>query len=56
MLEPGGDFDLAEEAVGAEPGGEVGAQDLDGDPAVGFRSSARYTAPIPPCPSARSRR
>ena len=34
MLEPGGDFDLTEEAVGAEPRGEVGAEDLDGDPAV----------------------
>ena len=34
MLEPCGDFDLAEEAVGAEAGGQVRAQDLDGDHAV----------------------
>ena len=32
MLEPGGDLDLAEEALGAERRGEFGAQDLDRDP------------------------
>ena len=31
MLQPGGDADLAKEAVGADPGGELGPQDLDGD-------------------------
>ena len=29
MLEPGGDLDLAGEALGAEGGGELGAQDLE---------------------------
>ena len=31
VLEVGGDPDLAEEAVGAERGGELGAEHLDGD-------------------------
>jgi hypothetical protein len=30
----GGDGDLAGEALGAEGGGELGAEDLEGDPAV----------------------
>ena len=31
MLEPGGDLDLAEEPLGAERGGELGPENLDGD-------------------------
>ena len=31
MLEPGGEADLALEALGAERGGELGEQDLEGD-------------------------
>ena len=34
MGEPGGEPDLALEALGAECGGELGAEDLDGDVAV----------------------
>ena len=34
MLEPGGEADLAEEALGAEGGGELGVEDLEGDVAV----------------------
>ena len=34
MLEPGGEADLAEEALGAEGGGELGVEDLEGDGAV----------------------
>ena len=34
MLEVGGGPDLAQEAVGAEDGGQLAAQDLDGDVAV----------------------
>ena len=34
MLEAGGDLDLAGEALGAECGGQLGAEDLDGDAAV----------------------
>ena len=32
MLQAGGDLDLPQEAVGAEDGGEVGAEHLDRDP------------------------
>jgi hypothetical protein len=31
MLKPGGDSDFAEEPFGTDGGGELGAQDLDGD-------------------------
>ncbi len=31
MLEPGGDLDLAEEALGAQRGGQLGPENLDGD-------------------------
>jgi hypothetical protein len=41
VLEPGGDFDLAEEAIGAQAGGELGPQDLDGDPPVVLEVPAR---------------
>jgi hypothetical protein len=34
VLQPGGDGDLAAEALGAEGGGELGAEDLEGDSAV----------------------
>ena len=34
MLQVGGDPDLGEEALGAEHGGELGPQDLEGDLAV----------------------
>ena len=34
MLQPGGDADLLEEPVRSEGGGEVGAEDLQGDLAV----------------------
>ena len=34
MIEAGGDLDLAEEAVGAERGGELGVEDLERDGAV----------------------
>ena len=34
MVEPGGDLDLAEEALGSERVGELGSQDLEGHPAV----------------------
>ena len=34
MLEPGGEADLALEALGAERGGELGEQDLERDRAV----------------------
>ncbi len=34
VLEPCGDFDLTEKAVGTEPRGKLGTEDLDGDPAV----------------------
>ena len=34
MIEPGGNLDLAQEAVGAERGGELGVQHLEGDDAV----------------------
>ena len=34
MLQPGGDLDLLHEPIGAEGGGEVGAQHLDGHLAV----------------------
>jgi hypothetical protein len=34
MLEVGDGLDLAQEALGADDGGEVGTQDLDGDLAV----------------------
>ena len=34
MLQVGGGLDLGEEALGADDGGELGAQDLDGDLAV----------------------
>ena len=34
MLEPGGELDLALEALGAERGGELGVQDLERDRAV----------------------
>ena len=34
VLEPGGEVDLALEALGAERGGELGEQDLEGDRAV----------------------
>ena len=34
MAEAGGGLDLAQEALGAERGGELGAEDLDGDLAV----------------------
>ena len=35
MLQVGGDLDLAQEALGAERGGQLGAEHLDGDLAVG---------------------
>ena len=41
MMEPGGDLDFAEEPLGAERGGELGVQDLDGDVTVVPRSWAR---------------
>ena len=41
MLEPGRDPDLAGEALGAEAGGELGAEHLDGDLAVVLEVSAR---------------
>ena len=34
MLEPGGELDLAEEALGAERGGELGMEHLERDRAV----------------------
>ncbi len=34
MLQPGGEADLAEEALGAEGGGELGMEDLERDGAV----------------------
>jgi hypothetical protein len=34
VLEPGGEADLALEALGAEGDGEVGVEDLQGDGAV----------------------
>lgn len=34
MVEPGGDGDLPQEPLGAEDGGELGPQDLEGDGAV----------------------
>jgi hypothetical protein len=34
MLEPGGEADLALEAVGPERGGELGEEELEGDGAV----------------------
>ena len=34
MLEPGGEVDLALEALGAEGGGELGTENLEGDQAV----------------------
>ena len=34
MLEVGGGLDLAQEALGADDGGEFGAEDLDGDGAI----------------------
>ena len=41
MAELGRDLDLAQEALGAEHGGELGPQDLDRDLAAMLRSSAR---------------
>jgi hypothetical protein len=34
MLEPGGEVDLSKEALGAEGGGELGVEHLEGDGAV----------------------
>ena len=34
MLQPGGELDLAQEALGAERGGELGVEDLERDRAV----------------------
>ena len=34
MLEPGGELDLAEEAIGAQHGRELGVEDLQGDQTV----------------------
>ncbi len=36
MLEVGGDFDLFQEPLGTEDGGELGPEDLEGDLAVMF--------------------
>ena len=41
VLQVRGDLDLREEALGAEHGGELGVQHLDGDLAVVRRSWAR---------------
>ena len=56
MLEPGGELDLALEALGAERGGELGMEHLERDGAVvpevvrrGRRSA------MPPRPSSRSK-
>ncbi len=34
MVQPGGDLHFREEAFGAQRGGELGAEDLDGDVAI----------------------
>jgi hypothetical protein len=47
MLEPRGEADLALEPLGAEGGGELGQQDLEGDGAV-------VAEVVPPRPSSRS--
>ncbi len=52
MLEPGGDFYLPEETIGAEARGQLWAQDLDGDHAVVLqvlRQVHRPHAALPQC-------
>ena len=49
-----GEADLPEEALGAEGGGELGVENLEGDRAVVLRSWARKTVAMPPRPSSRS--
>jgi hypothetical protein len=50
----GADLDLLDEPVGAEDGGQLGFQDLDGDLAVVLEVRRRYTVAMPPAPSSRS--
>ena len=56
MLEPGGDPDLAQEALGAERGAELGVQDLERDRAVVLEIVGEVDVAMPPRPSSRSRR
>ena len=54
MGEPGRDFDLTEEPLGTERGGDLGPEDLDGDGAAVAEITCWNTVAIPPCPSSRS--
>ena len=54
MLQPGGEADLALEALGSERGGELGVEHLERDRAVVLEVAHRYTVAMPPRPSSRS--
>ena len=48
MLEPGGDLDLAEEALGAERGGQLRPEDLDRDLAAVLQVLGEIHVAMPP--------
>ena len=50
MLQPGGELDLAQEAVGPERGGELGVEDLEGDGAVVLEVPGQEHRGHPPAP------
>ena len=56
MLESRGRPDLAEKAIGAECGAEVGMEDLDGDVAVMPEVVGEEAVAMPPAPISRSMR
>jgi hypothetical protein len=56
MLEPGGEADLALEALRAEYSGQLGVQDLEGDGAVVLEIVREVNGRHPAAPEPRSRR
>ena len=48
MIQPGGDPDFREEALGAERGGEIRVEDLDGDVAIVLEVAGEIDRAMPP--------